>query len=100
MRCDPLPGSYDLIVVVALSNLVLPREFRHISEVMVNALRPGGYLLVGELRGPDVYEESWWARRLFLGGKWILGYIGNNPALKRVGEYNLDIWMHTLFRKV
>lgn len=100
MRRDPLPGTFDLIVVVALGNLVLPREFRQVCEAMVDALRPGGYLLVGELRGAEVYENSWWAKRLFLGGKWILEFINNNPALKRVGEYNLDPWMHTLFRKV
>lgn len=100
MRRDPLPGTFDLIVVTALSNLVLPREYRYICTAMVNALRPGGYLLVGDLRGPEVYDKSWLGKRLFLGGKWILGHINNNSALRKVGEYNLDIWMHTLFRKV
>lgn len=100
MRRDPLPGTYDLIVVVALGNLVLPKEFRRVCAAIVDALRPGGYLLVGELRGPEIFQNSWWAKRLFLGGKWILEHIGEDPNLKKVGDYNLDLWMHTLFRKV
>lgn len=100
MRTDPLPGTFDMIIVVALGNLVLPSEYRKVCAAIVDALRPGGYLLVGEVRGREVYENARWAKWFFMGGKWVLKHIGENPALKKIGEYNLDLWMHTLFKKI
>jgi SAM-dependent methyltransferase len=100
MRRDPLPGKFNLIVVIGtLGHLYLPREFRKARAQIIDALLPGGYLLVGEARR-EVYENFRWAKMFLLGGKQILDFISGYPGLKVVARSNVGPWVHALFQKV
>ncbi|HLY60461.1 MAG TPA: SAM-dependent methyltransferase [Terriglobia bacterium] len=100
MRRDPLQGKFDLIVVVGtLGHLHLPSEFRKVRAQIVDALLPGGYLLMGEALGLKLYENSWWAKRLLVGGIWIRQFMSEHPALKVVSQNVVDPWTHALYQK-
>ncbi len=63
LRVDPVPGSYDLIVIIhALEYVRNPIYVRRARTKLVNSLRPGGYLLIGTMKIADIYEDAWWGR--------------------------------------
>ena len=63
LRVDPVPALYDLIVIVhALEYIRNPLYIRRARTKLVNALRPGGYLLMGTMKVADIYEDAWWGR--------------------------------------
>ncbi len=92
LRVDPVPGSYDLIVIVhALEYVRNPVYIRRARAKLVNSLRPGGYLLIGTMKTVDVYEHAWWGRYLLRSGKRINEFFTRHPALKlmRTAEFHL-----------
>jgi SAM-dependent methyltransferase len=105
LLCDPLPGTFDLIVVEdVLDYIGRPWILHTVREKLVDGLRPGGYLLVGNVRQNEVLERAWWGRRLIRGGRWINAFMSQHPALSVVatatvecgGAANLEV----LLRKV
>jgi O-antigen/teichoic acid export membrane protein/SAM-dependent methyltransferase len=84
LRVDPLPGTYDLIVVVhTLELLQNPLALRRARAKLVEGLRPGGYLLVGCTGDYDSpAAQAWWGRYLLRGGQRINGFIAQHPALR------------------
>ncbi len=85
LRIDPVPGTYDLIVIVhALEYIRNPLYVRKARTKLVDALRPGGYLLVGTMRVADIYETAWWSRYFLRSGKWINKFFAAHPKLKTV----------------
>lgn len=88
LRVDPLPATYDLIVVIhMLEYLRNPLALRRARQKLVDGLRPGGYLLVGCVgEGEAVAVQAWWGRLFLRGGQRITAFIGRHPALKVISS--------------
>lgn len=92
MRTDPVPETYDLIVVIhAMEYVRNPLCIRRVRRKLVNSLRPGGYLLLGTMKVAEIYEDAWWGRFLLRSGKQINNYFVSHPALRvvRTAEFHL-----------
>ncbi len=92
LRTDPVPETYDLIVIVhALEYVRNPVHIRRARTKLVKSLRPGGYLLIGTMMVAQIYEESWWGRFLLRSGKHINNFFAKHPALTVVqsAEFHL-----------
>jgi O-antigen/teichoic acid export membrane protein/SAM-dependent methyltransferase len=92
LRVDPLPETYDLIVIIhALEYIRNPIYVRRARAKLVNALRPGGYLLVGAMKVTEIHENAWWGRYFLRSGKRINAFFAEHPALKvvRTAEFYL-----------
>jgi O-antigen/teichoic acid export membrane protein/SAM-dependent methyltransferase len=92
LRANEVPGTYDLIVVIhALEYVRNPVYIRKARTKLVASLRPGGYLLLGNMKTLDVYEDAWWGRYLLRSGKRINDFFARHPALKlvRTAEFYL-----------
>jgi 2-polyprenyl-3-methyl-5-hydroxy-6-metoxy-1,4-benzoquinol methylase len=85
LRVDPLPGTYDLIVIIhALEYIRNPLAVRRARNKLMNSLRPGGYLLVGTMKVAEIYENAWWGRYLLRSGQHINNFFAAHPALELV----------------
>ena len=92
IRVDPLPETFDLIVVVhVLEYIRNPRYLRKARKKLVDALRPGGFLLVGSVKNEVLTERAWWSRYLLRGGKQINAFMAADPALKVVQSAEFDL---------
>jgi O-antigen/teichoic acid export membrane protein/2-polyprenyl-3-methyl-5-hydroxy-6-metoxy-1,4-benzoquinol methylase len=92
LQNGPLPGSFDLIVVVhALNYIRRPSYLRAVRARLVEGLRPGGYLLVANEAFDTVAQTSWWSKYLIRGGKWINAFIAEHPALEVIDTATLDL---------
>jgi 2-polyprenyl-3-methyl-5-hydroxy-6-metoxy-1,4-benzoquinol methylase len=97
LRRDPLEGPYDLIVAMdVLSSIHRPAVMRKVRNRLVEALEPGGLLLVGDVRMNEVWERSWWSRHFRRGGKWIAHLFAAHPLL--VAEEHVVLDTHVLAR--
>lgn len=99
LKCDPIPGAYDLIVVAGvLEYFSRPPTLYKIRDKLAGALNANGYLLVETTRANPVVEDSWWGRRL-LRGKWINNFISDHPSLVVVQTTTTESYCITLCRK-
>lgn len=92
LRVDPMPDSYDLIVMIhALEYIRNPVYIHRARTKLVNGLRPGGYLFVGTMKTDDTTENAWWNRYFLRSGKRINNFFAEHPALKvvRTAEFYL-----------
>jgi len=92
MRTDPVPDTYDLIVIIhAMEYVRNPLIIRRVRTKLVNSLRPGGYVLMGTMRVAEIYEDAWWGRFLLRSGQQINNFFARHPALKvvRTAEFHL-----------
>jgi hypothetical protein len=62
LKSDPAPGAFDLIVIMDVFCCLSARDIRRAREKLVNALAPGGYLLLGDCLGElnrRRIQDSW-----------------------------------------
>ena len=101
LRRDPVPGTYDLIVVESVFEYFhRPSAIRAARAKLVDALSPGGYLLVGNSRESEVVESAWWGKPLIRGAQWIDVFMAEHPRLRVVATVADDFYVDTLFRKI
>ena len=99
LRLDPVPCTFDLILLCGvLEFLYRPSALRRAWTRVVDALDPGGYLLLESTCANPVVEQAWWGR-YFLRGKWIDRYARRHPALEVVATQTASYCVRTLFRK-
>jgi SAM-dependent methyltransferase len=99
LRLDPLPGAFDLIVLCGVLELLYrPSALRSVWARLVDALDPGGCLLLQTTYANPVVERAWWGR-YFLRGKWIDAYARRHPALEVVATQTASYCIRSLFRK-
>jgi O-antigen/teichoic acid export membrane protein/predicted TPR repeat methyltransferase len=97
---EEIPGPCNTLVVMdVLTYFESVPQLRAIREKLVAALEPGGWLLVGDVRQTDVYETSWWGRRLLCGGYWISEFIAAHPGLRLVDSAETDTHVFRLLMK-
>src|SRR5258708_2610538 len=96
---SPAPLDLDLVVIMDVLELFYrPSDVRSTREKLVGALRPGGYLLLGNSRQNDIFETSWWGKWMLRGGKRIAEYFGQHPQLDLVASELHGIYVNALFR--
>jgi SAM-dependent methyltransferase len=105
LRRDPVPDTFDLIVVMHVwAYIRCPTTFRKACAKLVESLRPGGYLLVGEVSQAEMVENSWWSRCLLHSGSSITEFHGRHPALRVVSTATTDLGdctsIEALFRRI
>jgi 2-polyprenyl-3-methyl-5-hydroxy-6-metoxy-1,4-benzoquinol methylase len=101
LQRDPLGGPFDVVVAMSvLECLSRPWAIRAACAKLVDVTRSGGYLLVGNMRHRELYEDSLWAKYFMRGGKHIDDFIRKRAALKVVSTATDDSYVLTLFQKV
>jgi SAM-dependent methyltransferase len=99
LRTDPLPDSYDLIVIIhALEYIRNPIAVRRARAKLVDGLRPGGYLLVGTMGGSEVARDSWWGRYILRGGKHLNEFLARHPKVTVVATAEMALGEGEEFR--
>lgn len=100
LRTDALPCGFDLIVAISvLESFRRPNEVKKACEKLVSSLRPRGYLLVGNVRGVDLYEGSWWGGKMLRGGIAIANYLSCHPCLREVKREATNFYVEALFQR-
>jgi glycosyltransferase involved in cell wall biosynthesis/SAM-dependent methyltransferase len=100
LRSDPLSGDFDLIVVVSvLEYMARPWSIRRARRKLVAALRPGGLLVLGNVRGFRLLEQAWWSRPLLQGGKNVERFFAGHPLLEVVDRGEDDDFTEILLRR-
>ncbi|HEY3928658.1 MAG TPA: class I SAM-dependent methyltransferase [Candidatus Koribacter sp.] len=100
LRTDSIPGEFDLVVAVSvLETFRRPGDLRKACEKLVKALRPGGYLLIGNVRGVELYESSWWGRKMLRGGVAVADFLSRHPCLREVTRHTVDFYVETLLQR-
>ena len=98
LRVDALPGKFDLIVIDSvLETFRRPRDLRSAREKLTSGLHPGGYLLLGNVRGNEVYEAARWGEWMVCGGLWISRLFAADPRLNVVAQEMDDLYVDSLF---
>jgi SAM-dependent methyltransferase len=92
LRLDPVPGAYDLIVVIhALEYIRNPLTARKVREKLVGGLRPGGHLLVGTMTGGAIHQSAWWGRYFLRSGRRINEFYARHAGLRVVETAEFDL---------
>jgi SAM-dependent methyltransferase len=98
LRLEQIPGKFDLVVVAGvLEYFNRQATMRHVRQKLVEALKPGGYLLVETTRRKQL-ENSWWGRWLRR-GRWINEFVGKHPFVSIDRSVLTDSYAITLYRK-
>jgi SAM-dependent methyltransferase len=99
VRRDSPPGLFHLIVVAGVFEYFFrPGAIRRARDRLVNALYPGGHLLVETTRARPEIEDSWWAP-LLVRGRWVNEKIARHPQLSLVQVVERGWYVASLFRK-
>ena len=94
-----LPGRFTAVVVMdVLTYFESVAQLHAIREKIVDALEPGGWLLVGDVRQSDVYESSWWGRKLLCGGLNICEFMAAHGRLELVASTETETHVFRLLR--
>jgi hypothetical protein len=100
LRSDALPGFFDLIVVASvLETFYRPADLHAAREKLIAAMLPGSYLLIGNVRGNEFFEQARWTKWLIRGGKRISEFFGCDDRLKLIAQKSDDLYIDSLFRR-
>lgn len=96
---EPAPSDMDLVIVMDVLEIFYCRsDIRKAREKVVNAVKPGGYVLVGNSRQNELYENAHWAKWMLKGGKRIAEYFAEHPRLTLVSTETQGLFINALFR--
>ena len=94
-------GAFDLVVVMdVLEEGFGPLALRSARDRLVDALRPGGALLVGNSRQSPVFETSAWGKALIRGGRNINSFFEAHAGLTLRAQRLADGYVLTLLERV
>ncbi len=100
MRNEDIPGHYDLVVAMGvITSLYRPGDVRRVSDSVVRAVRPGGFLLFSDVRQSKVFESSWWGPMMLRGGEQIRRLLAGREDLELVKSADTDSHVFALFRR-
>ncbi len=102
VRCDPISGTYDLIVATGVLEYIMrPSILKDACNRLIGALKPGGYLLVGNTVTDNEVERTW-IGKLLIRGTLINDYLKKDSRLETISE-SVDQcvcpFVHTLLRR-
>jgi 2-polyprenyl-3-methyl-5-hydroxy-6-metoxy-1,4-benzoquinol methylase len=97
LRTDEIPGEFDLVVATSvLEYLRSPRALRAARAKLAEAVRPEGWLLVGNVRLAAAVEGARWARRFPRGAFHVNSFVAEHPDLDVVAETGGEDYLETL----
>jgi O-antigen/teichoic acid export membrane protein/SAM-dependent methyltransferase len=100
LRTQPIQGEFDVIFAVSVLEYIgRPREVRSAVASLTQALVPGGYLFIGNVRKNPVVENAWWNKHLSRGGVAIDHVVRIHPELSLIWTGTDDLYVESLFRK-
>ena len=100
MRREPLSGSYDLVVAMGvLTSLFRPRDVKRIAKSVVNAVKPGGFLLFSDVRQSEMFETAWWGSVVLRGGEQIRRLLDKNADLEKLRSAETAAHVYALYRR-
>jgi 2-polyprenyl-3-methyl-5-hydroxy-6-metoxy-1,4-benzoquinol methylase len=100
MRSEPLASTWDLVVAMGvLTSLYRPRDVRTVSAGVVNAVKPGGFLLFSDVRQSVVFESAWWGPLMLRGGDQIRRHLTSLPQLELVRSADTESHVFALYRR-
>lgn len=100
LRAEAPPGVFDLIVVASVfETFYRSGDLRAAREKVIAALPPGGYLLIGNVRGNEIFEHARWAKWLIRGGKRISEFFGSDDRLSLIAQESDDLYVESLFQR-
>lgn len=102
VRRDAIEGTFDLIVATGVLEYILrPSILRDACERLTAAIKPGGFLLVGNTVTDNKVERTW-IGKLLIRGTLINDYLAKDPRFETIAE-SIDQcvcpFAHTLLRK-
>lgn len=99
LSLSPAPSDMDLVVIMDVLELFFrPSDVRNARDKLVSAVRPGGYLLLGNSRQNDIYETARWGKWMLRGGRRIAECFAEHPRLTLVGSEAEGLYVNSLFR--
>jgi 2-polyprenyl-3-methyl-5-hydroxy-6-metoxy-1,4-benzoquinol methylase len=100
MRHESLAGSYDLVIAMGvLTSLYRPGDVRRVTRSVIDAVKPGGFLLFSDVRQSPVFETAWWGSLVLRGGEQIRRLIGANPDLDTLSTAETPSHVFALYRR-
>ncbi len=100
LRADEPADTFDLVVATSvLEYFMSPRSLRAARARLVAATRPGGLLLIGNVRQNAVVEQGWWAQYLPRGGRHVNAFISEHPDLQIVAEADGHDYLEVLLSR-
>lgn len=100
LREQSLDGQFDLIVAMdVLSTVLRPAQLLAAIDKLVQALRPGGHLLVTDVRQSTKFETTWWGKYLRRGGVQILDTLTDDRRLRLLHRDRSSSHVFALFER-
>jgi predicted TPR repeat methyltransferase len=97
---DQIDGQFTLAIAMdVLTYFESVSHLRALRSKIIGVIEPGGWLLIGDVRQSEVYESSWWGRRLLCGGLRICEFMAAHPQLTEVSRVQTDTHVLLLLRK-
>jgi 2-polyprenyl-3-methyl-5-hydroxy-6-metoxy-1,4-benzoquinol methylase len=100
MRAERIDGKYDLVVAMgALTSLYRPTDVRRACNMVVNAVRPGGYLLFSDVRQSRVFESAGWGPVILRGGEQIRRLLSRAYGLDVIASRDSETHVFALLHR-
>lgn len=100
MRRQPLPGPFDLVAAMGVvTSLNRPVDVRRVLEMIVRAMKPGGFLIFSDVRQSKVFEDAWWGRFMLRGGEQIRRLFTRHRELELLSSADTPSHVFALFRR-
>ncbi len=88
---DHIEAKFDLLFAMeVLSYFHGWNQIQKIVNKLCGALRPGGFLLVDEVKLPAEFEGTWWSRWFGEGGTRKIAYISQIPGMNLIHQEIYD----------
>lgn len=98
LMLSPVPAHMDLVVAMdVLEFYFRPSHVRTARDKLVSAVRPGGYLLLGNSRQNQIFESARWGKWMVRGGQRIAECFAEHPRLRLVAAETGDFYVNALF---
>ena len=96
----PVPIHPDLLVIMdVLEYYSRPADVRSARDKLIEALEPGGHLLLGNSRQDLLFETAWWGKYMLRGGKRLAEFFCEHSALELIAMDTGTIYVNAIFRK-
>jgi SAM-dependent methyltransferase len=99
LESEALSG-FDLVLAMGvLETIQWPADLRRARDRVIDALTPGGLLLVTSTRQHPVIESAWWSRYLVRGARPLDRFVMESGRLTHVAGIESPTHLLSLYRK-
>jgi SAM-dependent methyltransferase len=95
-----LPVNFDLVIADGILDYFRSRtRLKLLRRKLKGSVRPGGYLLLGNVRQHEIIETARWARWLVRGGVNVNEFVAHEPGFEIVESDVDDFYAYHLVRR-